>query len=144
MKKIILVLFVAAAVTGASLYTVRAKKTSSKKNYKKVYNFSVQGDCTNADVDITAFNIDDQKMHTLFRKISVPSIKTNNMPKMELLKKHVLYSEYPSEIWEPVSFTDYHLIDGNILIEYGDYDSDDPSEGCSDSYNLGDFRLFIY
>lgn len=142
MKKIILVLFVAVVVIGVSLYTVRAKKTSSKKNYKKVYNFTIQDDCTNADVDIAGFNANDST--SLFRKISVPSIKTKNMPKVELFKKRVLHSEYPSELWGPVSFTEYYFIDGNILIYHGDYDSDKPSERCSNLYNSGDYRLFVY
>ncbi len=120
-----------------------AKAKRVKKQYKKVYNFTVQGDCTNADADIV-WNSEDSDEHALFRKVAIPSIKTGNMPKFEFLEKNVPYGGYSGEMWQPVFSTSYYFTDGYLWFRYGGYDSDSPNDGCSSASELRQFRLFVY
>ena len=118
----------------------KAKKT--KKNYKKVYNFTVEGNCDNADADII-WDSSDPDEHSLYRKIAVPEIKTGNMPKVELFKKYTPYSGFSGGFWQPTSAG--YFTDGYVWIWYADWDgSDDPGQNCPKDYNAGNFRLFVY
>jgi hypothetical protein len=146
-RKIIMSIFLLAALVAGFFFfgsadATKAKKT--KKQYKKVYSFSVQGDCTNADADIV-WDSDDADEHSLFRKIAVPEVKLSNMPKFEFFENEGRpYSGYSGEMWQPVFSTSYYFTDGYIWFRYGGYDSDSPNDGCSSASELRQFRFFVY
>jgi len=115
-----------------------AKKKKTKKNYKRVYNFTLTGDCSNADYIVNE-DLSDANEYTYLRKFSVPEFKSSNMPKYELLKK-VNYTGLTDESWEAIK-PDV-VSDGYILLPYAMKDNDGD---CETILNAGGrYRLFIY
>lgn|GEM_PF-5380468 len=122
------------------------KKKKTKKNYKKVYNFTVTGDCTNPDAQIV-WDSRDPDEYSFYRKVAIPEIKPTNMPEVKLYHKEdaPFSSNVSDELWTPAEVD--HVTQGYIWISYGGRDDNgETAVNCSTSWysGLGDYRLFIY
>jgi len=123
------------------------KKKKTKKNYKKVYSFTVSGDCNNSNAQIAWYSSDPDE-YNFYRKVAIPEVNPTNMPKIELYHKAdtPFSSNVSDELWTPAEAS--HVTQGYIWISYGGKDDggEPPVSDCSTSWysGLGDYKLFIY